>query len=90
MSFLLEVFCQTVYDFSLFVDRMSLKRKSYDVTYKVLVLGESTVGKTALIKNHCDRDKEFNPNLVPTIGKNQTINFLDSCFQCRYLCMKSF
>lgn len=42
--------------------------KDYDVTYKVLVLGESTVGKTALIKYHCEKDREFNANLVPTIG----------------------
>jgi len=43
-------------------------KKDYDVTYKVLVLGESTVGKTALIRYHCGKDTEFNPNLVPTIG----------------------
>ena len=49
---------------------MSLKKKNYDVTYKVLVLGESTVGKTALIKCYTESDKEFDPNLVPTIGKN--------------------
>ena len=44
-------------------------KKDYDVTYKVLVLGESTVGKTALIRYHCEKDREFNPNLVPTIGR---------------------
>ncbi|XP_065063815.1 ras-related protein Rab-13-like [Rhopilema esculentum] len=47
---------------------MSFKRKQHDVTYKVLVLGESTVGKTALIKCYTEKDKDFNPNLVPTIG----------------------
>ena len=47
---------------------MSLKKRDYDVTYKVLVLGESTVGKTALICSHCETEKEFNPNLVLTIG----------------------
>ena len=49
---------------------MSYKvKKDYDVTYKVLVLGESTVGKTALIRYHCEKDREFNANLVPTIGE---------------------
>eukprot|EP00112_Aurelia_sp_Birch-Aquarium-sp1_P026481 Seg940.12 transcript_id=Seg940.12/GoldUCD/mRNA.D3Y31 product="Ras-related protein RABE1a" protein_id=Seg940.12/GoldUCD/D3Y31 len=49
-------------------ENMSLRKKNYDVTYKVLVLGESTVGKTALIKCYTESDKEFDPNLVPTIG----------------------
>lgn len=52
---------------------MSLRKKNYDVTYKVLVLGESTVGKTALIKCYTESDKEFDPNLVPTIGKNSSV-----------------
>ena len=42
-------------------------RKAYDVLYKVLVIGESSVGKTALVSKYQKPDEAL-PNLLPTIG----------------------
>ncbi|XP_057314947.1 uncharacterized protein LOC130656140 [Hydractinia symbiolongicarpus] len=42
-------------------------RKEYDVIYKALVVGESSVGKTALVRRYKNPDKKL-PNLLPTIG----------------------
>eukprot|EP00794_Sanderia_malayensis_P019456 gene19456-21379_t len=43
-------------------------RRDFDVTYKVLVLGEASVGKTALIQSYTEKDRPFDPMLLPTIG----------------------
>ena len=41
--------------------------KQYDVLYKVLVIGESSVGKSALINKYQNPDQPL-PNLLSTIG----------------------
>ena len=42
--------------------------KDYDITYKILVLGDSGVGKTCLIRRFTDDD--FTDSFLSTIGKN--------------------
>lgn len=44
------------------------KLKDHDVLYKALILGESAVGKTALVQKYTSPDRKFSPNLLPTIG----------------------
>ena len=39
-----------------------------EATYKILVLGDSAVGKTCLIYRYCDR--EFYESYISTIGKS--------------------
>ena len=46
--------------------------KDFDVTYKVLMLGDSGVGKTAVIRSLMGED--FNPNHFTTVGR-----FLELC-----------
>ena len=41
--------------------------RDYDVTYKILVLGDSGVGKTCLIRRFTDDD--FTDSFLSTIGK---------------------
>ena len=47
--------------------KIDAKYKQYDVLYKVLVIGESSVGKSALINKYQNPDKPL-PNLLSTIG----------------------
>lgn len=47
---------------------MSLREKDYDVTYKILIIGESAVGKTSLIKCYSKPNESFRAALLPTIG----------------------
>lgn len=49
--------------------------KDFDVTYKVLMLGDSGVGKTAMIRNLMGED--FNPNHFTTVG----IDFVKRTFE---------
>ena len=39
----------------------------FDLTYKAIVIGESQVGKTALVKSYKNPNSKL-PNLLPTIG----------------------
>lgn len=48
---------------------MSLREKDYDVTYKILIIGESAVGKTSLIKCYSKPNESFRVALLPTIGE---------------------
>lgn len=48
---------------------MSLREKDYDVTYKILIIGESAVGKTSLIKCYSKPNESFRAALLPTIGE---------------------
>jgi GTPase SAR1 family protein len=43
-----------------------IAKEAYDFMFKVIVIGDSGVGKTNLILKFSDRD--FNPNYLPTIG----------------------
>lgn len=43
------------------------RANTIDATYKVLVLGETSVGKTALI--NCLVGREFQTSMLPTVGK---------------------
>lgn len=39
----------------------------FDITYKAIVIGESQVGKTALVNRYKNPTSSL-PNLMPTIG----------------------
>ncbi len=56
---------------------MSIIRRNYVVTYKVLVLGEASVGKTALIQSYTEKDKPFDA-ILPTIGNNYSSQYSTS------------
>lgn len=43
------------------------KKNDYDIIYKALVIGESSVGKTALVRRYKNPNSKL-PNLLPTIG----------------------
>jgi len=47
---------------------MSSQTKDYDITYKVLVIGETAVGKTSLIRSYSKPNESFTPSLLPTYG----------------------
>ncbi|XP_028402351.1 ras-related protein Rab-13-like [Dendronephthya gigantea] len=53
---------------------MSTPSKDYDITYKVLVIGESSVGKTCLIQRYSRPDEKLAMAYVTTIG----IDFVNS------------
>lgn len=48
---------------------MSSQPKDYDITYKVLLIGESAVGKTSLIRCYSKPDQSFTSTLMPTYGE---------------------
>ena len=48
---------------------MSLQPKEYDLSYKVLLIGESTVGKSSLIRCYSKPDQAFTSALMPTYGE---------------------
>ncbi|XP_078360338.1 ras-related protein Rab-13-like [Oculina patagonica] len=47
---------------------MSSQPKDYDISYKVLLIGESAVGKTSLIRCYSKPDQSFTSTLLPTYG----------------------
>lgn len=47
---------------------MSSRSKDYDISYKVLLIGESGVGKTSLIKSYSKPNEAFTPSLLSTVG----------------------
>lgn len=47
---------------------MSSEAKDYDVSYKVLLIGESAVGKTSLIRCYSKPNESFSSTLMPTFG----------------------
>ena len=52
---------------------LNIKNMSFqsnaDITYKVLLIGESAVGKTSLIRSYSKPDESFTPSLLPTYGE---------------------
>jgi len=53
-----------------FAMSMSLSRtRTFDLQYKVLVIGESAVGKTSLIRCYANPDQPFETNMVSTVGE---------------------
>jgi len=51
-------------------------KKNYDITYKILVLGETSVGKTALIRKYFSPNEPFSTSLLSTVG----IDFVNKIF----------
>jgi len=47
---------------------MSSQPKDYDLSYKVLLIGESAVGKSSLIRCYSKPDQPFTSALMPTYG----------------------
>ena len=43
--------------------------RDYDVTYKVLLLGDSGVGKTSLIRALSPNSSRSSRHILPTVGK---------------------
>ena len=60
---------------------MSSSSKNYDITYKVLVVGEMSVGKTSLIKRYSCPDRKMAMAYITTVGKY--------CILCGIMCMKN-
>lgn len=48
--------------------------KQYDVLFRLLLLGDSGVGKTCLLCRFTDN--EFHPSHISTIGKSNFLNFI--------------
>ena len=47
---------------------MSLPGKDYDITYKVLVIGEMSVGKTSLIRRYFRPEEKIAMSYLTTVG----------------------
>lgn len=45
------------------------KTRTFDLQYKVIVIGESAVGKTSLIRCYANPDQPFETHMVSTVGK---------------------
>ncbi len=57
----------------MFLAKIMTIPRDYDFTFKILVLGDSGVGKTCLIKRFTDDD--FSENFLSTIGLYNTDDF---------------
>lgn len=53
--------------------------KQYDILCRLLMLGDSGVGKTCMLRRFTE--SEFDPSHISTIGKPMQQVFSDACFQ---------
>jgi GTP-binding protein EngB required for normal cell division len=44
------------------------RTKEYDLQYKVIVIGETAVGKSSLIRRYANPDQPFSTNMISTVG----------------------
>jgi GTPase SAR1 family protein len=51
---------------------MSSPVKDYDITYKVLVVGEMSVGKTSLIRRYSRPEEKMAMSYLTTVGNYKT------------------
>ena len=62
---------------------MSSPSKHYDITYKVLVVGEMSVGKTSLIRKYSRPDEKMTMAYITTVGEycklGQLVSNLKGC-----------
>ena len=50
-------------------------RKNFDTMYKILIIGDSSVGKTALLTRFCDG--RFQSTFMATVGRRACAVFLN-------------
>ena len=54
---------------------MSSQGKNYDITYKVLVVGEMSVGKTSIIRRYSRPEEKMAMSYLTTVGNCKTSYF---------------
>lgn len=45
-----------------------MAKKTYDYQFKILLIGDSSVGKTSILKTYTTNDQLFDNSHIPTIG----------------------
>ena len=60
------------------VSKLPEGEKSFSTTYKILIIGDTNVGKTALLNRFCEG--AFQTSLVSTVGKVVKEMILLGCF----------
>jgi GTPase SAR1 family protein len=45
-----------------------MAKKTYDYQFKILLIGDSSVGKTSILKAYTTNDQIFDNSHIPTIG----------------------
>ena len=57
---------------------------NFDYMYKVLIVGNSGVGKTAFLVRYCDH--HYSPSFVATVGIDFKVKTLFRCLCYKYSC----
>ena len=57
----------------------SLEEESYDVLIKLMLLGDSTVGKTSILKRYSKN--QFNPNYISSIGVDFETKYINTSYK---------
>ena len=52
-------------------------KKAYDLLFKLLLIGDSAVGKTCVLFRYAD--DTFNTTFISTIGKTDSVSFWKVC-----------
>jgi GTPase SAR1 family protein len=65
---------------------MESSNKSYDYLFKLIIVGDSCVGKTSILQRF--HGENFTQVAVPTIGKLLVNNFNLFSYHICYLCVK--